>query len=154
MGDLLTGILDKVPKLTPALEPLSTFRKGDEIIIGMLPEYEKAEKEIDPWQFKSYVSNTANRLLRLRMRSDSYFVDEEGVFRNDRVFGNVMHMVFSRIGYVDDLERVLNGLLREGVLSVRDLPVIRERIMELLSGKDVAEWFRKSEGRGFLMNGV
>ena len=147
MGDLLLEIMDMQADQSPALEPLSTYREGNELIIGKLLKYEKAEKEADPWQFSTYKSNTGNRLLRLRMRSDSYFVDEEGVFRNDRVFGNVMHMVFSRIIYAGDLDRVLSGLLREGVLSVRDRPVIRERILELLSTDDVAEWFRRLEGR-------
>ena len=147
MGDLLLEVMDMHADLSPALEPLSTYREGNELIIGKLLKYEKVEKKADPWQFSTYKSNTGNRLLRLRMRSDSYFVDEEGVFRNDRVFGNVMHMFFSRIIYADDLDRVLSGLLREGVLSIRDRPVIRGRILELLSAEEVAEWFRRLEGR-------
>ncbi len=147
MGDLLIEIMEMHPELPPALEPMSTYRKGNELIIGSLHSFEKQEREKDPWQFKTYMTNPGNRMLRLRMRSDSYFVDEEGVFRTDRVFGNVMHMVFSRIEYIDDLDTVLNGLLREGVLSIRDRPEIRERILEMISGEGVMEWFRKTDGR-------
>ncbi len=147
MGDLMGAILDKHPELSPALEPLSTYREGAELIIGGLQKYKRPDIEKDPWQFKTYITNPGSRMLRLRMRSDSYFVDEEGVFRNDRIFGNMMHMVFSRIEYADDLDRALTGLLREGVLSIRDKPVIRERILEMLSGERVQGWFKKKEGR-------
>jgi len=147
MGDLMMAIQDLTPKYSPALEPLSTYRDGSELTIGSLQKFKRPDVEKDPWQFKAYTTNPANRMLRLRMRSDSYFVDEEGVFRNDRIFGNMMHMVFSRIEYADDLNRVLNGLLREGVLSTRDSPEIRERILEMLSGEGAKEWFKKKEGR-------
>ncbi len=147
MGDLLMEIMEKIPESTPALEPLSTYRVGDELTIGALPGYEKQKREMNPWQFKTYDTNTGNRMLRLRMRSDSYFADQEGVFRDDRLFGNMMHMVFSNLEYHDDLERVLTGLLREGVLSIRDKPVIREKILEMISKEVVREWFLRAKGR-------
>lgn len=147
MGDLLMEIMDLNPEQSPALSSLSTYRKGNELIIGSFHSYERQERSSDPWQFKSYLSNPSNRLRRLRMRSDSYFVDEEGLSRDDRIFGNVMHMVFSRIKYEDDLDRALDSLLREGVISVRDRPLIRERILAMLTGEDVAEWFMKKDGR-------
>ncbi len=129
MGDLLGEILEQQAEQGPALEALSSYRKGSELVIGSLHSYEKKERKNDPWQFKTYLTNPGARLLRLHMRSDSYFVDEEGVSRNDRVFGNVMHMVFSRIEYADDLDRALTGLQREGVISIRDRPRISERIL-------------------------
>jgi len=150
MGDLLIDIMDLAAESPPSLQPLSTYRQGNEIIIGSLDKYDAVPREEDPWQFRTYVSNTRNSLLRLRMRSDSYFVDEEGVFRNDRVFGNMMHMVFSRIEYADDLDKVLRGLMREGVLSVRDQPIMREKIVEMISGEEVSNWFQKVEGRKVL----
>ncbi len=78
----------------------------------------------------------------------------KALFRNDRVFGNVMHMVFSRIEYMEDIDKVLTGLLREGVLSIRDRPVIRERILEMMAGEGVSDWFRKPREERFIMNGV
>lgn len=150
IGDLLLGISDMTPELSPALGPLSTYRKGNSLNIGILPEYEKMLRAEDPWQFKTYVTNSGKRMLRLAMRSDSYFVDEEGVSRTDRAFGNMMHMVFSRIEYEDDLDLVLTGLAREGVLSIRDRPVIREKIREMLATEGVGDWFRKAEGRKVL----
>lgn len=150
MGDLLISIQDSIPGISPALEPLSTYRDEDILRVGSLDRYEAQARVEDPWQFKTYLSNIGNSLPRMRMRSDSYFVDEEGVFRNDRVFGNMMHMVFSRIEYAEDLDRVLTGLLREGVLSLRDRPVIREKILEMISAEEVGDWFRKTEGRKVL----
>ncbi|MDX2431001.1 MAG: 3'-5' exonuclease, partial [Bacteroides sp.] len=147
MGDLVLEIMDIQPELSPALEPLATYRNGDDLVVGSLRTYDEQDRDTDPWQFKSYLTNPGNRQLRLRMRSDSYFVDEEGVFRNDRIFGNVMHMVFSRIEYMEDIDRVLSGLLREGVISIRDQPLIKERILEMISTGGVSDWFQKAEGR-------
>jgi ATP-dependent exoDNAse (exonuclease V) beta subunit len=150
MGDLLSNIQDLIPDISPALDALSSYREEDVIRVGALDKYEAEARVEDPWQFKTYLSNIGNSLPRMRMRSDSYFVDEEGVFRNDRVFGNMMHMVFSRIEYAEDLDRVLTGLLREGVLSLRDRPAIREKILEMISAEEVGDWFRKKEGRQVL----
>lgn len=147
MGDLLVDILDKSPPKDPALEILDSYRRGDEISIGSPPVSEKSTFEKDPWQFTTYVSNSGNRAPRLHMRSDSYFVDEEGVFGNDRLFGNVMHMVFSRIEYFEDVDGALAGLLREGVISLRHVPPLKKKILEMLSGEEVSEWFRKMDGR-------
>lgn len=147
MGDLLLGIMDKNPEKEPALEALDTYREGDELIVGSLPASEKSSFEKDPWQFTSYISNISNRTLRLHMRSDSYFVDEEGVFRTDRVFGNVMHMVFSRIEYTEDVDKVLTGLLKEGIISVRHQPLMKTKILDMLSGELVSEWFERKKGR-------
>jgi len=150
MGDLLIKILDQKPDIAPALESLSSYREGESIIIGSPDKYKLEVHEEDPWQFKTYLSNTGNNLPRMRMRSDSYFVDEEGLFRRDRVFGNMMHMVFSRIEYADDLDRVLDGLLKEGVLSLRDRPQLREEILEMISAEEVRSWFKKTEDRKVL----
>ena len=146
-GDLLQTILDIKPEGEPALEPLVHYRSGDVITIGQMPGYEKKPREKDPWQFVTYSSHPENRLLKVRMRSDAYFVDEEGTFRTEQVFGNMMHMVFSRILMAGDVDPVLNSLRKEGVLSSRDCPELRKKIMEMISQPGVEDWFSVGEGR-------
>lgn len=147
IGDLLGAILNREPENGPALEPLDRYLSGDVITIGRMPGYSKKPQEDDPWQFLTYRAHPGNRLMKVRMRSDAYFVDEEGTFRTEQVFGNMMHMVFSRIATCADVDPVLDAILKEGVISSGDRRELGNRIREMISQPGVADWFSESEGR-------
>ncbi len=149
-GDLLTAILDLTPVNQPALMPLKSYLKNDKITIGKMPEQLKIQGGEDPWQFVAFKANPGSRLPGLRLRSDQYFVDEEGVFRTGRGFGNMMHTVFSGIHLVEDVVPLLNNLQKEGVLSARDRPGLEKEILDMISQPGVGRWFSDEEGRSFL----
>ncbi|MFH0757076.1 MAG: UvrD-helicase domain-containing protein [Bacteroidota bacterium] len=149
-GDLLPAILDHTPENQPALLPLSSYMKNDKITIGRMPEQLKIQEQKDPWQFVAYKTNPGSRLPGLRLRSDQYFVDEQGLFRTGRGFGNMMHMVFSGIQLVEDVVPLLNKLQKEGVLSARDRPGLEKEILEMISQPGVSRWFSGEEGRSIL----
>ncbi|MEN8156762.1 MAG: UvrD-helicase domain-containing protein [Bacteroidota bacterium] len=145
-GDLLPAIMEMEPARQPALEPLIRYRTGNEITIGQLPEYTKEAHAKDSWQFTQYHTGPGKRRLKLRMRTDHYFADEEGLFRTGQGFGNMMHMVFSRISTAVDLPPVLDALQKEGVLTSRERPRLQEKITEMISRPGVREWFSAEEG--------
>ena len=146
-GDLFRSLMDLVPGRQPALHSLGSYRSGDTLTIGQMPEYESQAAEEHPWKFTSYAVNPGHRRLKLRMRSDEYFVDEEGLFRTDRAFGNTMHMVFSRIRTINDVIPAMDRLEREGVLPVNERPDLEQKILELISMPGADKWFTEAQGR-------
>jgi ATP-dependent helicase/nuclease subunit A len=147
MGDLLRSIMEMTPPRGPALEPLSHFRSGDLITVGGLEERSGMPAGEAPWQFRPYTANQGIRIPKVRMRSDTYFVDEEGNFTTDRVFGNMMHMVFSRISTSKDVEPLLDNLLKEGLLSIGDRLQLEGEIMKMITQPGVEPWFSETGDR-------
>jgi hypothetical protein len=141
MGDLICAILPKTPARGPALNPLGTYRREQRISIGELPKTGKAGAMVDHWQFTRYPVTDRKNHLRIRLRNDEYFVDEEGRFRTSRMYGNVMHMIFSRIETIDDVEKVLGLLHRDGLLPGTERDRIREQIHAMIRRAGVEEWF-------------
>lgn len=147
VGDLLRVIMDQTPGKAPSLSALENYRSGRVITIGTLPQYGKRSFEKDPWQFTSYPVNQRNRTLKVRMRSDEYFVDEEGLFRTGQMYGNMMHMVFSRISSVNDVHPILGALQKEGLIAEKYRADLETKIIEMISQPGVEDWFSDRENR-------
>ena len=81
------------------------------------------------------------------MRSDEYFVDEEGTFSTGQMYGNMMHLVFSRIVSIDDVEPVLDTMQKEGLIPVRYRVDILEKVKKMISQPGVSRWFAEKENR-------
>jgi ATP-dependent helicase/nuclease subunit A len=146
-GDLMRIILDQQPGDEPALSSLEKYRSGQVITIGSLPQYERRSVEEDPWQFTSYPVNQRNRTLKVRMRSDEYFVDEDGIFRTGQMYGNMMHLVFSRISSVNHVDPVLNEMQKEGLVPGRYRADLQAKVLEMISQPGVKRWFSEGENR-------
>jgi len=146
-GDLLRTILDLAPEEEPALKSLGTYRSGNIIQIGELPSFQERSEEEDPWKFTAYPVNQGKRSLKVRMRSDEYFVDEEGSSRTEQMFGNMMHMVFSRISNKNDVDSLLMTMQRDGLLTGKQRIPLGAKIREMISRPGVESWFSEGEGR-------
>jgi ATP-dependent exoDNAse (exonuclease V) beta subunit len=146
-GDLLQAIMDKPPEKDPALQALENYRSGTLIQVGEPPGYREEAPEKDPWQFTSYPVNEGKRSLRVRLRSDEYFVDEEGSFRTEQMYGNMMHMVFSRIMTGKDVDPLLTAMQRDGLLSGDQRFSLEADILEMISRPGIVNWFSEEEGR-------
>ncbi len=146
-GDLIMNILDQTPQLQPALDSLGSYRTGEQIIIGDLPQYQAEPDYLDPWQFSSYPVSKPNRLLKVRLRSDEYFVDEEGTFRTGQMYGNIMHQVFSHILCKEDIRPVLEKMEREGLLPHKERNELQHRIEQMITQPEVESWFTHQENR-------
>ena len=146
-GDLIWAIKDLKPEGEPALDSLESYRSGQLFSLGSLPQYGKRVEGEDPWQFTTYPVNQRNRTLKVRMRSDEYFVDEDGSFRTGQMYGNIMHRVFSRISSVDDVAPILTTMEKEGLLPGKDRIVLQERILKMITQPGVERWFSIGENR-------
>ncbi|MEN8203373.1 MAG: UvrD-helicase domain-containing protein [Bacteroidota bacterium] len=146
-GDLLQSIVERTAEKNPALNSLKNYRSGNLIQIGALPGYIEKPMEKDPWLFTSYPVNEGKRSLRVRLRSDEYFVDEEGTFRTEQMYGNMMHMVFSRISGVKDVDSILQTMQRDGLLTENQRFPLEEKIREMISRPGIESWFSEEEGR-------
>lgn len=144
-GDLLQTIMNRSPEKEPCTAVLQSYLDQNVISIGEMPLYTKRPIEEDPWQFRSYPVNRENRSLKVRLRSDQYFVDEGGVFRTGRMYGNMMHQLFSRITTEKDLEPVLNAMQREGQVPGKEREVLGDMIRQKLTGPTVKHWFSEKE---------
>lgn len=146
-GDLLQAIMGSQPVKKPCTAALHTYLDNDQFSLGEMPEYYVESDEDDPWQFTTYPVNRDNRSLRVRLRSDQYFVDEGGIFRTGRMFGNMMHMIFSRIRFPDDLHPVMNVLQRTGVVPLAVREALESMVRGKISAADVEPWFSPGEDK-------
>jgi ATP-dependent helicase/nuclease subunit A len=140
-GDLLQTIMERVPAKEPCTSVLKSYLDRDVFSIGTMPVYEAQPVEEDPWQFKSYPVSRENRTLKVRLRNDPYFVDEGGVFRTGRMYGNLMHRIFSRITSETDLEPVLMAMQREGLVPGKERKELSAMIRKKLNDATVIQWF-------------
>ena len=144
-GDLMQVIMNIRPQKEPCTAILHSCLDGNVLSIGEMPVYPAEQQEEDPWQFRSYPVNRDRRSLRVRLRSDQYFVDEEGIFRTGRMYGNMMHQIFSRIITHEDLGPVLMALQQKGQIPARERDELEAMIREKLNTPIVRDWFSKAD---------
>ncbi len=143
-GDLLLAVLDRHPLESPCTGVLSGSLQGKVLSMGTMPRYQlKAESE-DPWKFASYPVNRGQQLFKIHLRSDQYFVDEEGSLRSGRMYGNMMHELFSLIDTVEDVDKAVTIMQRNGLLPEKDSITLADYVRERIGKKEVSHWFSRS----------
>jgi ATP-dependent exoDNAse (exonuclease V) beta subunit len=146
-GDLLLASFEQEPSETPCLAPWKQLKSGPVIRIGSLKEeVGKEARSGDQWKFTTYPVIRRER-LRVRLRSDEYFVDEEGIFSSRLSYGTIMHRIFSGIVTEKDLEPVLLSLQNRGLIPGKDRRKLQEKISEMISRPGIREWFVEEDGR-------
>jgi ATP-dependent exoDNAse (exonuclease V) beta subunit len=145
IGDLLRAILNRQADREPCTAPLHNYLVGNELIIGNMPVYAEKEEQQDSWLFKNYPVNRDRRTLKVRIRNDQYFLDEEGIYRTERMYGNIMHQIFSRIITEKDLEKVLDQMWKAGQVPGKELGALAKLIRQKLGQPEVAPWFSADE---------
>jgi ATP-dependent exoDNAse (exonuclease V) beta subunit len=140
-GDLLLSIMPWSPESEPCTESLQTYLTDNELVLGRMPEYTIRKRQEDPWLFRTYPVNSDKRSLRVRVSSDQYFADEEGIFRTERMYGNIMHRIFSGINSENDLELVMADMRKEGLISREEMEELELVIREKISRPEVKAWF-------------
>jgi len=146
-GDLLKATLNHECVVSPSLGSLEKYGTGEVIQVGSLPVYGKNPAGEDSWKFSSYPVNQRNRSLKVRLRSDEYFVDEDGTFRTGWSYGNMMHLVFSRISSLKDVDPLLKSLQKEGLLPGRDRAELKDKIENMITQPGVEQWFSGKENQ-------
>lgn len=149
-ADLVHSIMDRKPAAGPCLEALSFYRDGGCCSIGDLPPAGAAAKAGEVGDFRLGRSAGPQKFPSLLMRSDSWLPEGEEDAGDRRIFGNMMHMLFSRILYRDDLSRVLNAMQEEGLMSAEEKKELSGQVGDLLRKEEIRDWFEAREGRRVL----
>jgi len=145
VNDLLEAVLDLQPGKEPCTPPLNNFLKDGHLDYGESRPPVSREELTDPWEFSDYPVNLRSRSLRIRMRNDQYFVDEAGLFRTERSFGNMMHELFSGMERLEDLPLLLDRYVQEGLVPRSERASLEELIRAKVKQPLVSEWFSGSE---------
>jgi ATP-dependent helicase/nuclease subunit A len=147
-GDLLLASFGEEPYLSPCLSPWKGLLKGDRIRIGSWQEKEReGTTTTDPWKFTSYPVIRRERSLRVRLRSDAYFVDEEGAFSSRLSYGTIMHRIFSGIVTEKDLEPLLLSMQKQGLIPEDERMALLEKISGMIALPGIREWFEEGGNR-------
>ncbi len=145
VNDLLTCILSSRPVKEPCTPPLNEFMDKNYLDYGESRPLITKEKLEDPWEFSDYPVNVRSRSLRIRLRNDQYFVDEEGLFRTERSFGNMMHELFSGMKSIEDLSLLLDRYVQSGLVPRGERVSLEELIRSKLRLPLVSDWFSGKE---------
>jgi len=145
VNDLLLAILSRQPLKEPCTSPLKEFMDKNYLDYGESSLAVIKEKLKDPWEFSEYPVNLRSRSLRIRLRNDQYFVDEEGLFRTDRSFGNMMHEIFSGMRSLEDLSLLLDHYVQSGLVPLGERASLEELIRSKMKQPLVSDWFSGRE---------
>jgi len=140
-GDLLRSLMDKKPALQPSLHSLDEYRNGPLLEVGSLPEYRRKDQGPVHWKFNSYPVNNSRANLKVRLRNDEYFVDEEGIYSSELMYGNIMHQIFSRINTPADVAPLLVTMQKNGLVRGKERESLLREILKMISQSDVKQWF-------------
>jgi len=147
VGDLLPAILAESPTAEPCLQALDNYVQDGILRVGDMPEPHERKPVPESWMFNSYDVVPGGKLPGVRLRGEYRLAGEEGIPREGRNFGNVMHLAFSGINTRDDVNSVLEGLQVKGILPAAERPGLEKTIRELLDRQPAASWFEEAEGR-------
>ena len=145
VNELLTAILSSQPVKEPCTPPLKEFMDKNYLDYGESRAPVIKEKPKDPWEFSDYPVNLRSRSLRIRMRNDQYFVDEEALFRTERSFGNMMHELFSGMKSLEDLSLLLDRYVQSGLVPQSERASLEELIRSKIKQPLVSNWFSGRE---------
>jgi ATP-dependent helicase/nuclease subunit A len=118
------------------------FNYGNNLFeFGEIPENKK--KKIDNQSFKPLKYKVSQTLesLKLKLHGENYFSSEDIEQRKKINYGKLMHEVFEGINTTSDIAPALRKLVIEGKLPAGESAGIEERVRQLISTPDVAEWF-------------
>lgn len=149
-GHLVVAFLESGPAdHQPELQ--KTEENGYEVYsLGTLPEKQEEEVPVDPsWQLDDYPVVIRNDRLRLHLKSDVYFLENEDEHPSRLDYGTMMHEIFSRIETEEDVPKVLASMKREGLLREEDRLRLQDLVTRKLETAGAQRWF---SGEGVVIN--
>jgi ATP-dependent exoDNAse (exonuclease V) beta subunit len=101
-----------------------------------LPETKKG-KDKEETKLRSYLSQSSNNRLSLRLHSTDYFGEGESKIN----YGTIMHELLNKIELSTDVEKAIIDMMQSGIISEDESLVIKTEIEEFLASPTVKEWF-------------
>lgn len=90
-----------------------------------------SRKLVDIEMFTAYNYTNYHDKLKLRLRSEDYFKQEESKQRSSVNYGKLMHEIFASVNSVEEVDDALDSLINEGKLLSSEKQNIGERIKKL-----------------------
>lgn len=101
----------------------------------------KPEKQLPLLNITAYPVKFRAGQIRLRLKSDDFFLRPLKEGRDMIDYGNIMHEIFSRIRVAEDAHRVVKSYVREGYIKKEDSQAMLDYIVEKLGSPLVREWY-------------
>ncbi len=145
IGHLLASSMQTVPSPVPEGQiDLTGIQCEDGFELGEISHAGEEEKEKDEsWALDEYPVYIRNESLRLRLKSNDYFLNEDDAIDDHVEFGNLMHEIFSQIAYASDVENAVELYRRNGIIKSVQAGKLQKMINEKISQTEVCDWFRK-----------
>ncbi len=77
--------------------------------------------------------------IQLQLRSRHFYKDKDAV-----EFGNLMHSMMDKIQSKNDVPKLLNNLLMEGLINIEDKDKIEDILMKFFNHQTVSEWYNNN----------
>ncbi|MGE5420259.1 MAG: UvrD-helicase domain-containing protein [Chloroflexota bacterium] len=137
LRDAFEGNSDSL--LSSSFDPeINVFEYGD------IPDSSHAQEKRTGMVAGGYPVSYASRSLKLKLHGENYFSAGDEEKRKRINYGKIMHEVFEGINVPGDVHAAVRRLVLEGKLPEAEAPGIENRVSQLISEPEVAEWF--SEG--------
>ena len=103
----------------------------------------RIKRDLTALELGEYISSTWRGKLIIRQSGVEWFGESAEAQREKVNYGIYMHAVLSRMRYSDELEIMLQQIVREGLVSDEEREGLRNQLAALLSTPGIAKWFSR-----------
>ncbi|MFM7022446.1 MAG: UvrD-helicase domain-containing protein [Flavobacteriales bacterium] len=134
------GKVTDTPQNTADLLELCFEEKGNQVFeMGFPAVYSKSKKEsIEKIIPSAHVSNTWREHIMISRQAPTIW---DSV--SPKEYGNIIHSLFAKLDHEDQLDKVLNDALAEGLLDSAKVSTLKAKIIALLSHPEIQPLFSK-----------
>lgn len=103
----------------------------------------RTKRDLTALELGEYISFPWRSKLIIRQSGAEWFGESAEAQREKVNYGIYMHAVLSRMRYSDELEIMLQQIVREGLVSDEEQEGLRNQLGALLSNPGIAKWFSR-----------
>jgi ATP-dependent helicase/nuclease subunit A len=100
-------------------------------------------RDADALSLREYIATPWRDKLVIRQSGMEFFNEGENRMREKINYGIQMHAVLSRMRHADEIDRTLEDIILEGLLTVDEKPFVKAQLEELMEMDEVAAWFSR-----------
>jgi ATP-dependent helicase/nuclease subunit A len=120
----------------------TTINREDGFELGEFPEVIADDQQKEArWKLDEYPVHIRNDSLRLRLKSNDYFLNEDDDIGDHVGFGNLMHEIFAMIHSTKDVEAAVEKYKRSGIIKTKQAERLLLMIQEKIKQEKVKNWF-------------
>ncbi|MCC8144905.1 MAG: UvrD-helicase domain-containing protein [Bacteroidales bacterium] len=143
-GDLLQSVI-------PALE--GSWDGENKVFSMGVPESREKEKDnLSDNPFKQIPESIQTEFISSAFHPDKplfkqsnksrEFIQGEAISQDQYIsYGNIMHSLFERITHIDDLEKIIDSFITDGLLTPEEKDLYKEKIQTAIDESETKHWF-------------